>query len=80
MNSTLTASTSCTTGSSTISYTYVWSRSATSGGTYTPISLATKSTYKLVTADRGKYLKVTVVATNMAGTSTATSAAKGPIA
>jgi len=80
VNSTLTASTSCTTGSSTISYTYVWSRSATSGGTYTPISLATKSTYKLVTADRGQYLKVTVVATNMAGTSTATSAAKGPIA
>ena len=38
--------------------TYQWQSSATSDGTYTNISGATSSTYTLVFADVGKYLKV----------------------
>jgi hypothetical protein len=62
------------------SYTYQWSRSATSGGSYTNISGATNSTYRLVAADVGQYLKVTVTATNASGSASATSAATAQIA
>ena len=54
-------------------YTYSWSRSSTSGGTYTAISGATSSTYTVTADDVGQYLKATVTATNTAGTATSTS-------
>lgn len=62
------------------SYSYQWSRSATSGGSYTNISGATSSTYRLVAADVGQYLKSTVTATNASGSSSATSVATAQIA
>ena len=75
VGSRLTASTSGTTGSAPLTYTYQWFRATTSAGTYLAISGATASTYRLVTADSGQYIKVRLIATNTAGTSTATSAA-----
>ncbi|MEI7647209.1 MAG: hypothetical protein WCJ48_02825 [Actinomycetes bacterium] len=75
VGSRLTASTSGTTGSAPLTYTYQWFRATTSAGTYLAISGATASTYRLVTADSGQYIKVRLVATNSAGTSTVTSAA-----
>ena len=62
------------------SYAYQWSRSATSGGSYTNISGAINSTHTLVAADVGQYLKVTVTATNASGSATATSVATAQIA
>jgi hypothetical protein len=67
----LTADTTGTTGTATISYSYQWSRGATATGSFTNISGATKKTYSLSSTDRGKFLRVTVKATNVAGTSTA---------
>jgi hypothetical protein len=57
------------------SYSYQWSRATTSGGSYSNISGASSSTYTLVGADVGKYLKVTVTATNGAGATSDTSTA-----
>jgi hypothetical protein len=45
-----------------VTFTYVWSRADTSDGVKTPISRATAKTYKVVAADKGKYLTVTVTA------------------
>jgi hypothetical protein len=75
VSSRLTASTSGTTGSTPLKYTYQWLHATTADGTYTAISRATSSTYRLVSADRGRYIKVRLVATNSVGTSTVTSAA-----
>ena len=61
-------------------YTYQWSRSATSGGAYTSIPSATSSTYTLVTADVGQYLKLRVLAANSAGSTPETSTATAQIA
>jgi hypothetical protein len=72
-------STTGTWSNSPTSYTYQWSRSATSGGSYTNISGATSSTYRLVADDVGQYLKVTVTATNASGSASATSAATAQI-
>lgn len=62
------------------SYAYLWSRAATSGGSYTNISGATSSTYTLVAADVGQYLKSTVTATNGSGSASSTSSATAQIA
>ena len=62
------------------SYTYQWSRSATSGGSYSNISSATNSTYRLTAADVGQYLKSTVTATNASGSASAASIATAQIA
>ena len=56
------------------SYSYLWSRSTSSNGTFSTISGATASTYTLVAADVGKFLRVSVAATNTAGSATAVSA------
>ena len=64
---------------SPLTYTYSWSSSSTSGGTYTAISGAISSTYTLTTADIGMYIKGTVTGTNSAGNSSATSAATAVI-
>jgi hypothetical protein len=71
----LTAVTSATTGATPITFTYQWSRSTAANGTYAPITGATGATYLVATGDRNYYIKVTVVATNSSGSSTATSAA-----
>jgi hypothetical protein len=70
---TLTATTGSWTSSPSPSttYTYQWKRANTSGGSYTDITSAVNSTYVLTDADIGKYIKVAVVATNTAATSTA---------
>ena len=62
------------------SYAYQWSRSATSGGSYTNISGAVNSTHRLVAADVGQYLKVTATASNASGSASATSVATAQIA
>jgi len=53
------------------SYTYQWKRATTSGGSYTNIASATSSTYVLTDDDIDKYIKVSVIATNGIGSSTA---------
>ena len=76
----LTASTTGTTGTAPISYTYQWSRGTSATGSFTNISGATKSTYTLATADRGYFIRVTVKATNVAGSSTAVATTTSAIA
>ena len=52
------------------SYAYQWKR-ATSGGSYSDITSATNSTYVLTDTDIDKYIKVSVIATNSIGLSSA---------
>jgi hypothetical protein len=76
---TLTAGKGSWNGTATIAYTYKWYRcsvSSTKTATAAPtssakcatISGATKSTYKLASADVGKYVRVLITAKNSAGT------------
>jgi hypothetical protein len=51
------------------SYAYQWSRANTSSGTYSDISGAISRTYILTSDDLGKFLKVSVTATNSSGSS-----------
>ena len=67
------------TWSNSPTYSYQWSRAATSGGSYSNISGATSSTYTLVAADVGQYLKVTVTASNASGSASAISVATAQI-
>jgi hypothetical protein len=60
-------------------YGYQWQRASSSGGSYSNISGATSSTYTLVAADVGQYLKVNVTATNSGGSTTALSSATAQI-
>jgi hypothetical protein len=68
---TLTSSTGTWSGPPT-SYAYQWSRADTSSGSYTDISVANTSTYDLTTDDVTKFIKVGVIATNVAGSSSQT--------
>ena len=68
------------TWSNSPTYAYQWSRAATSGGSYTNISGANSSTYTLVAADVGQFLKSTVTATNGSGSASSTSSATAQIA
>jgi hypothetical protein len=52
-------------------YAYQWKRASTSGGTYSNIPSATSRSYELTDADVGKYIKVSVIATNNVGPSAA---------
>jgi len=62
------------------SYTYQWMSSATSGGTYTNIAGATASTYELGASDVGRYIRLSVVASNgSGGGAAALSVSRGPI-
>jgi len=76
---TLTAGKGSWTGTATIAYTYKWYRctvASTKTATTAPTSTAkcaaisggTKSTYKLTSADVGKYVRVLITAKNTAGT------------
>lgn len=75
---TLTAANGTWTSSPT-SYTYQWSRASSSGGSYSNIAGATSSTYVLTSSDIGNYLKVSVTATNAAGSASASSSASQQI-
>ena len=57
--------------SSPSTYTYQWKRASTVGGSYTNIASATDRTYDLTDADIDKFIKVSVIATNIIGSSSA---------
>ncbi|CAB4573519.1 unannotated protein [freshwater metagenome] len=61
-------------------YSYQWLRAATSDGTYSAISGATSSTYKLTSSDVGQFIRVAVTASNVGGSTTDTSVATAAIA
>jgi hypothetical protein len=70
---TLTASKGSWTSSPSASttYTYQWKRASTVGGSYTNIASATDRTYDLTDADIDNFIKVSVIATNNIGASSA---------
>jgi hypothetical protein len=72
VGSTLTAANGSWTGSPT-GYAYVWSRCDQTGSSCAAIGGSTASTYKLAQVDAGATLRVTVTATNSAGSTSATS-------
>ena len=57
--------------SSPSTYAYQWKRASTVGGSYTNIASATDRTYDLTDADIDKFIKVSVIATNIIGASSA---------
>jgi hypothetical protein len=67
---TISASTGTWSGSPT-AYAYQWKRSLTSSGSYSDIPTATSSTYLVSESDVGYFVKAAVVATNVAGSSSA---------
>jgi hypothetical protein len=69
----LTASTGTWVGTQPITYTFAWNRCNTTGGACSPIGGATAQTYTLTTADAGSTIRVTVTATNVVGSVSATS-------
>jgi hypothetical protein len=62
------------------SYSYQWTSATTVSGTYSAIAGATSSSYSLTSSDVGKFLKVSVTATNADGSTTNTSTASAVIA
>ncbi|HEX8742497.1 MAG TPA: hypothetical protein VF712_05140 [Thermoleophilaceae bacterium] len=71
---TLTATTGTWSGTAPFTYGYAWVRCAASGGGCSPIAGATASTYVLTPADVGATIRVTVEASNGAGSDDATTA------
>jgi Tol biopolymer transport system component len=69
----LTAATGSWSGTSPISFSYVWKQCDATGGSCVAIASATGSSYTPVTADLGKTIRVDVTATNGYGSATATS-------
>lgn len=72
--------TAVTTGwvpSSGVTFTYVWKRASSATGAATTIGGATGRTYRLTTADRGKYITVTVTAIATGYVSTTKTSASG---
>jgi len=57
--------------SSPSSFEYQWKRSNTASGVYTDITSATSRTYELTDADIDKYIKVSIIASNSVGASSA---------
>jgi hypothetical protein len=76
---TLTASTGSWSGTTPMSYGYQWLRCDSTGGACTGISGATSSSYLLASADSGATLRVSVTASNSAGSASSQSAATGLI-
>jgi hypothetical protein len=76
---TLTSGTGSWSGSPT-SYGYQWQRCDSSGANCAGIAGGTSSTYAVQTADAGSTLRVTVTATNGAGSATAASATTAVVA
>jgi hypothetical protein len=60
-------------------YSYVWQDCATSGGGCATISGAVSSTYTLQASDVGKYVSVTVTASNSGGHTSVNAASVGPV-
>ena len=75
----LTATPGTWSGSTPISDTFQWARCGSSGDSCSQISGATAAAYALKSADSGSTLRVVVVASNQVGSSSATSAAVGPV-
>jgi glucose/arabinose dehydrogenase/PKD repeat protein len=71
---TIKTSTGSWAGSTPISFTYQWRRCDASGAACVDVPGANASKYTLVTADAGRTMRVTVTATNVVGSSSATSA------
>lgn len=63
-----------------VTVTYQWQRADTSTGSYADITDATSSTYTLVAADEGKYIKVVATANASGYTGSVTSAASDVVA
>jgi hypothetical protein len=76
---TLTASSGSWSGTNPITFTYRWQRCNSGGGSCSNIS-ATSQTYKLVHADAGNTMRVSVTATNSDGSANAVSSATGVVA
>ena len=60
-------------------FTYAWQDCDASGNNCSAISLATSNTYKLAATDVGKFVSVTVTASNAGGATPVTSASVGPV-
>jgi glucose/arabinose dehydrogenase len=71
---TIKTSTGSWAGSTPISFTYQWRRCDASGAACVDVPGANASKYTLVTADAGRTMRVTVTATNIVGSGSATSA------
>jgi hypothetical protein len=67
-------------GTQPINYTYQWHRCDSSGANCGPIAGATATTYTATSTDVGSTLEVTVSASNMAGSATASSAPTAVVA
>jgi hypothetical protein len=76
----LTADPGTWTGSPVIHFSYQWERCEAVGETCTAIAGATEESYTAKRGDRGKRLRVTVTATNGAGSHSATSSMTGSVA
>lgn len=77
---TLSATTGSWSGDTPMSFGFQWERCDSSGGNCTDISGAATSTYTVASADVGYTLRVSVTASNSAGSGKAPSAATGVIA
>jgi hypothetical protein len=77
---TLTASAGTWSGTSPFSYAYQWSRCDAAGGSCVPMSGGVASTYVPSATDAGARIRVTVRATNGAGSTSATSNASAAVA
>jgi Disaggregatase related len=76
---TLTGAAGAWSGTTPIAYAYQWRRCDSTGAGCTDLSGATSQSYTLATADVGSTIRLVVTASNVAGSSTATSAATGVV-
>lgn len=79
LGGTLSSSTGTWTGAAPITYARQWQRCTDTPATCSDITGATSPSYSPQLADQGTTLRVLVTATNAGGTSTAVSAAVGPV-
>jgi hypothetical protein len=77
---TLSASTGSWGGTTPMSYAYQWQRCSSSGTSCSPLAGATGSSYLLASADVGSTMRVSVTASNAAGSATASSLATAVVA
>jgi len=80
VDETLTATAASVTGTPTPTDTFKWQRSDDGSTGWANVSGATNSTYTVVSADEGKYLRVVQTSTNEAGSDTANSASTAQVA